>query len=224
MTLRDHIATILDREIPSEYRKVKMPAAAGAIQSLMDHPSHTLLLHGTPGTGKTLLAWVIYRRLRTEELLAAYGAHDEPARTEMICTTTHDRLDYVDGQSVAIPGTLHLEGIDQTFPALPENSSVKFITEPSDILRHRYDRAWLDQVTSFPGILLVDDVGCVPASDWVVEVLYAIANHRRAWGLPSVYSTNWTPNELAAKFSPAISSRLCGGEVFEVTGQDRRLA
>lgn len=224
MILRDHIAAILDREIPKEYRRVEMPHADQAIQSLCDHPSRTLLLHGTPGTGKTLLAWVIYRRYRVAELLAAFGADKEPARKDWDCESTPDRTDYQDGQAVRMSGTLRFPGTGIWTWAMPESWAARVITEPSDILRHRYDRAWLDEVAGFPGVLLVDDVGCVPASDWVVEVLYHLANHRRAWGLPSVYSTNWTPTELAAKFSPAISSRLCGGEVFEVTGQDRRLA
>lgn len=223
MKLRDHIAAILDREIPKEYRRVKMPQAAAAIQAMHDHPSRTLLLHGTPGTGKTLLSWVIYRRYRAAELLAAYGADAEPERKEFECEVTMDREDYEDGQAITIPGGFRFVERPRIYRALPECWSAKVITEPSDILRHRYDRAWLDEVASFPGVLLVDDVGCVPASDWVVEALYHIANSRRAWSLPTVYSTNWSQAELSAKFSPAISSRLCGGEVIQVTGQDRRL-
>lgn len=224
MKLRDHIAAILDREIPREYRRVEMPKAAAAIQAMHDHPSRTLLLHGTPGTGKTLLSWVIFRRYRVAELLAVYEADDHPERKDWACTFGHDFREYRDGQEVLVRGSLEFEETADTYRSFPEAKAARFITEPSDILRHRFDRAWLDEVACFPGVLIIDDVGCIPASDWVVEALYHIANHRRAWILPTVYSTNWSPTELAAKFSPAISSRLCGGEVIQVTGQDRRLA
>jgi hypothetical protein len=224
MKLRDHIAAILDREIPKEYRRVEMPKAAAAIQALCDHPNRTLLLHGTSGTGKTLLAWVIYRRYRVAELLAAYGADVDPDRKDMECTLVAGRTDYEDGREFKLKPLLICPESDERLLAEIPCHSARVVTEPSDILRHRYDRSWLDEVANFPGVLLVDDVGCVPASDWVVEALYHIANWRRAWTLPTVYSTNWSQAELSAKFSPAISSRLCGGEVIQVTGQDRRLA
>lgn len=65
---------------------------------------------------------------------------------------------------------------------------------------------------------------CEPASDWIIEALYAIANGRRSKELITVYSSNLTPAELAAKYSPAIASRLCGGSVIELAGRDRRVA
>ena len=220
MNLREHIEDLLDRDTPQEYRAIASEPALA--QALASAPGKTLLLHGAPGTGKTAQAWAMFRDLRRAELVKGYRCDVHPDLFDAACKRRPDSTDYDDGRQVTIIGGLEVAGLKSLLPKAPLNKVAKLITEPGDILRHRYDREWLDVCASFPGVLFVDDVGCVPSSDWVVESLYHLANARRAWGRPTVYSTNWSPIELASKFTPAIASRLCGGTVIEITGDDRR--
>ena len=84
-------------------------------------------------------------------------------------------------------------------------------------------RSRLDSVTSAP-ILLVDDIGKTPATDWVAEQIHELLSRRRRRMLPTLITTNYRPEgDLAARIGEASESRIhemC--EIHELRGDDYR--
>jgi hypothetical protein len=164
--------------------------------------SSSVTLIGPPGTGKTRQAWAAFRanrRRRLGHLLGSVAAWDRnveqvPERDSWVRSIVR----HVDDQ-------------------------VRIISESGDILRHRWDRKWLDHIASYPYWMVIDDIGFAQSGDWSIEAIYHIANERLSWQLPTLWTTNLTPAQLRQVYSPAIASRLLGGNVINLNGKDRRI-
>lgn len=74
-------------------------------------------------------------------------------------------------------------------------------------------------------LLIIDDLGTEFINQFTVSTLYNLLNSRQNKGLPTVISTNLTPDELAAKYEDRIYSRIIGRgcRVLVFNGKDRRL-
>lgn len=73
------------------------------------------------------------------------------------------------------------------------------------------------------GLLLVDDIGAAKGSEWVEEITYRLVSHRYDQMLPTIYATNFGPDELRDSLGDRIASRLaetCQRVVLD--GPDRR--
>lgn len=79
-------------------------------------------------------------------------------------------------------------------------------------------------------LLVLDDLGKGTRSEWAVERLYMLIDHRYANALPTIITSNYDLGELAARLSTdaqtmdAIASRIggmCAG--MRMDGPDRRL-
>lgn len=79
-------------------------------------------------------------------------------------------------------------------------------------------------------LLVLDDLGKGTRSEWAVERLYMLIDHRYANALPTIITSNYDLGELAARLSTdaqtmdAIASRIggmCAG--LRMDGPDRRL-
>lgn len=57
-------------------------------------------------------------------------------------------------------------------------------------------------------LVVIDDLGAEHATPWSADQLYNLVNHRESNGLPTVATTNLTPQELTARLGRATSSRL----------------
>ena len=89
---------------------------------------------------------------------------------------------------------------------------VLYITAPDllDLLRTGFDSstdtsydAYFEQIRNIP-LLVLDDLGVEKPSDWAVEKLFQLLNHRQVADMPTVITTN----SPLAELDPRISSRI----------------
>ena len=73
-------------------------------------------------------------------------------------------------------------------------------------------------------LLILDDLGTEMTTAFTVSALYEIVNTRLTTGKKTIISTNLTVSEIAARYSPQISSRI-GGEyqTMQFHGEDIRM-
>lgn len=57
-------------------------------------------------------------------------------------------------------------------------------------------------------LLILDDLGTENTTDFYRSTLYNILNTRINKGIPTIVSTNLTPDEISAKYEPRITSRI----------------
>ncbi len=70
-------------------------------------------------------------------------------------------------------------------------------------------------------LLILDDLGAASATPWAREKLYQLINHRYAYRLATVVTTNLKPEAI----EPRIYSRLCDpacGTLLTLRGPDYR--
>lgn len=73
-------------------------------------------------------------------------------------------------------------------------------------------------------VLVLDDLGAEKTTDWVLQTLYGIINHRYSHLLPTIITSNLSLGQLAQKLDERIVSRIAGMcTVFSFKGQDRRI-
>ncbi|MGE5396308.1 MAG: ATP-binding protein [Chitinophagales bacterium] len=71
-------------------------------------------------------------------------------------------------------------------------------------------------------VLFIDDIGVEKVPEWVQATLYAIIDYR--YGRKDiVYTANLTGRQMACRLGPALSSRINGSRVAEVSGCDWRI-
>ncbi len=82
-------------------------------------------------------------------------------------------------------------------------------------------------------LLVLDDLGKEPPTEWALSRLFAVVNRRYEQEAPVVVTTNFERDELVARLgrkgdastAEALVSRLCEGcDVVRMAGPDRRLA
>ena len=75
-------------------------------------------------------------------------------------------------------------------------------------------------------LLIIDDLGTEFINQFTVSALYNLLNTRQNKGLPTIISTNLSPDELARKYEDRIYSRIIGSgcKVLAFYGKDRRLS
>ena len=75
-------------------------------------------------------------------------------------------------------------------------------------------------------LLIIDDLGTEFTNQFTVSALYNLLNTRQNKGLPTIISTNLSPDELARKYEDRIYSRIIGSgcKVLAFYGKDRRLS
>lgn len=74
------------------------------------------------------------------------------------------------------------------------------------------------------GLLVLDDLAVGKASEWTEEIIYRLVNHRYENMLPTIFTSNAVPKDIAASVGGRVSSRLtemCTRVVLK--GDDRRL-
>jgi DNA replication protein DnaC len=79
-------------------------------------------------------------------------------------------------------------------------------------------------LASYPGLVVLDDLGREKVTDWTGEVVYTLVNGRYEAMLPTVVTTNLTRSDLAeSAYWPAISRLAEDGALVAIEAEDRRL-
>jgi DNA replication protein DnaC len=124
--------------------------------------------------------------------------------------------------SLAIAGQVARQGFGVLY------SSTQGIVDRSE--RVRFDRGATQEDRDFVqmaprcDLLVIDDLGAEFSTAFSQSVLYNILNDRITAALPTIISTNLTPDQIAASYSDRIASRiLCGSTIYGFTGKDIRL-
>ncbi|MFD1274905.1 hypothetical protein ACFQ51_35035 [Streptomyces kaempferi] len=76
-------------------------------------------------------------------------------------------------------------------------------------------------------LLLVDDLGAAKSSEWTEEINFRLVNHRYENQLPTIFTSNVLPKELADRVGDRVSSRLiemCDRVVIQGTDRRRQAA
>jgi DNA replication protein DnaC len=71
-------------------------------------------------------------------------------------------------------------------------------------------------------LLVVDDLGVGGFDETAYEILWRLADIRQR--LPTIWTSNLSPDKVRSELDPRIHSRVCCGAVIELAGKDRRLA
>jgi len=107
-----------------------------------------------------------------------------------------------------------------------------FVTVPEllDNMRGTYNNPgrdideWMDSVKN-ADLLLLDDLGAERANDWVRERIFVIVNHRYREELPTIFTSNTGPKDLAAQLGERTASRIISMcDWISLEGEDYREA
>jgi len=102
----------------------------------------------------------------------------------------------------------------------------RFVTHPemNAELRPKPD----DSHTSALGVyleadlLVLDDVGAGKSTDWTLDSLIRLVDHRWSHRMPTIYTTNLDADQLGQTVGDRVLSRLADGTVVALSGRDRR--
>jgi DNA replication protein DnaC len=72
--------------------------------------------------------------------------------------------------------------------------------------------------------LIIDDLAVEKSTDWAIEQIYSIIDHRYCYQRSTIITTNLKASEIAARMGSRIASRLrAAGDYIWIDGKDRRL-
>lgn len=82
----------------------------------------------------------------------------------------------------------------------------------------------LEDLLSYRGLLMIDDIGSEKLSDWVLETFYLLVNKRYEENIPTIFTSNLKIGELADRIGDRTVSRiveLC--KIVSLDGEDKRI-
>ena len=84
-------------------------------------------------------------------------------------------------------------------------------------------RAAMDIYLTCP-VLIIDDLAAERPTDWTVEQIYSLVDHRYSYNRGTVITSNAPGSALSKIFGARTMSRIkAAGDVIEIKGEDRRL-
>ncbi len=93
----------------------------------------------------------------------------------------------------------------------------------NDRVKNQGKKTHLLNIAKTVRFLVLDDIGAEKTSEWVLETLFVLINHRYEFKLPTIFTTNCNLSELDEKLGLRIVSRIiemC--RCIEFTGPDYR--
>lgn len=185
-----------------EARTVGSSKALAVARRFVAGEIRSLVLAGPTGVGKTHLAAAIVREV-------------------------HQRLgaDYLIAMGEArLTGTLPLP------PRYPEwvnvaDAIARLRLEMDAPREERTAGMRLRRLATYPGLVVLDDLGREKVTDWTAETVYALVNGRYEARLSTLVTTNLTKRDAAeSPYWPAISRLAEDGALVAIEAPDRRLA
>jgi len=80
-----------------------------------------------------------------------------------------------------------------------------------------------EQRALFAALLVLDDLGVGQATEWAETRFYRLLNHRTSQLLPTVITSNYSPELLEERLGPRTASRILGScGILHVDGPDHR--
>lgn len=84
---------------------------------------------------------------------------------------------------------------------------------------------WVRELRESRGVVVLDDLGREKVSDWTGELVYTLVNARYEAGLPTIATSNLTPEQLRdSGYWPAVSRLAEDGALVAISGPDHRIA
>lgn len=192
-----------------------------------DRAVRSLVLLGPPGVGKSHLAAAV-----------CHAVHDHLWRpyAEATATATAAYRDARDRWDATDPIERRWEDRPEAhhpMPASPRDvprwaNLPSLLTDlKAEMGAHRDEQGrtdWARSLRTAGGLLVLDDLGRERISEWTGELVYAIVNDRYESRLPTIATSNLSPEELvAAGYWPAISRLAEDGRLVSVSAPDQRL-
>lgn len=110
-----------------------------------------------------------------------------------------------------------IDAIKMTFMGIPSPDSDQY-----DTVFEMYN--FLKDLSSYKGLLIIDDMGAEKGSEAVVVKLFQIIDNRYENMYHTIYTSNLDLNELAEKVGERIVSRIAEDcEIIKLTGDDKRV-
>ena len=72
-------------------------------------------------------------------------------------------------------------------------------------------------------LLVLDDLGAERPTEWVRERLYELINYRYNEGKATIFTSNFTPDQIEERLGSRIGSRVKFADQVEIKGVDRRI-
>ena len=157
-----------------------------------------------------------FEKFRLELYSDQYDAKCHSSPRELMRATYRRAQSYAqcfpaEGQSLLFSGATCYAPVGQLFSAFEDD---KFRPRP-DISR--------TEAFFISDLLVLDDLGTEMTTQFTISVLYQLLNTRLMEKKPVILSTNLAPSELAARYTPQITSRLLGTYcLFQFYGDDIR--
>jgi DNA replication protein DnaC len=103
--------------------------------------------------------------------------------------------------------SIRLTYIEQIGPKLHTFINVSHVL---DVIRSSYDSESTETFDHYASVdfLILDDFGVEKLTEWSVEKLYQIINHRYEFLMPVIFTSNLTVSELAERIGDRIPSRI----------------
>lgn len=90
--------------------------------------------------------------------------------------------------------------------------------------RDPYYSSKFDEWIEYDGIMIIDDLGVEKPTEWVLETFYNLINTRYEHKLPTIFTTNYSVEEIEKRLGDRLASRLvemC--TIIRLEGNDRRI-
>jgi len=121
--------------------------------------------------------------------------------------------------------------IDKAWQSVFKKEKDLFIELQIQISEHRSADYLLQQISNY-SILMIDDLGSTRSSpdginltEWQKEQIFYIVDHRIDFRMPTVITSNYSPNDLKSVFHERFISRIKSKDntIIELKGPDYRL-